>query len=66
LYRGPVERVGCLEKIINWVPPYLNASGALMIFAAFFQVNFFLMSLIFIVNYFDYGYVPMLEERRRT
>ncbi len=44
--RGPVQSLGCLEKIVNWVPPYLNAWGSMMILTACLQVNFILLFFI--------------------
>jgi hypothetical protein len=37
--RGPPKRLGCLNSIIEWLPPYLNAFGSMTMLIVGFQVN---------------------------
>jgi hypothetical protein len=38
--RGPPVNLGCLDSVINWLPPYLQAFGAVTMVLAGFQVRF--------------------------
>lgn len=44
--RGPPERFGCLDSIIEWLPPYLNAFGAVTIVLAGCQLIVFALALM--------------------
>jgi hypothetical protein len=37
-FSGPVQNLGCLTKLINWLPPYLHAWGSTMMVMVGFQV----------------------------
>ena len=39
--RGPPKRLGCLNSVIEWLPPYLNAFGSMTMLIIVFQVNFY-------------------------
>jgi hypothetical protein len=36
--RGPPQRLGCLDSVITWLPPYLQAFGSVALVLAAFQV----------------------------
>jgi hypothetical protein len=37
--RGVPKRLGCLNSVIEWLPPYLNAFGSMTMLIVGFQVN---------------------------
>jgi len=43
--RGPPNKLGCLDSIIEWLPPYLNAWGAVTLALATFQIITFVMTI---------------------
>lgn len=44
--RGPAEKVGCLDSLINWLPGYLGAFGSMTMILAFVQIGLFIVALM--------------------
>lgn len=42
---GPAQNLGCLNSVINWLPPYLNAFGAVTMVLAGFQMIVFALAI---------------------
>jgi len=42
---GPVQNLGCLNSLMNWLPPYLMAFGSVTMVLAGFQIIVFALSI---------------------
>jgi len=43
--RGPPLTLGCLDSVIQWLPPYLTAFGSVTMVLAAFQLIVFILAL---------------------